>query len=81
MKRSLFSVEQASTGVSGRAPYKEAKVSWVGVELNCRGREESGRQCPRRLKVADGLEVPDRNGRTEQTPVKFIELTHPQSLS
>lgn len=47
-------------------------MSWVGVGLNCiereegrTGSQEGRRQCPRRLKVEDGLETPDNDGKTE----------------
>lgn len=51
---------------------REGNVSWVGVGPDCiereegrTGSQEGRRQCPRKLKVEDGLESPDNDGKTE----------------
>lgn len=73
----VFSVEPALCWAQQESHTRKQSVLG-GVGLNWREREEGRagsqegrRQCPRRLEVEDGLEIPDNNGRTEQVPVKL----------
>ena len=59
-------------------PLRGSAAGFQAASAEAAGRQEA---LPEEVKAEDGLQIPDRNGRTEQIPDTFTELTCPHNLN